>query len=719
MKHLSHFGHCIRQDASLMVQQDSAVHKLEKKKREKEKWRQHHDSFTSLAEEQDKDMERIKTATEQIIEKRRKFEENRDKSMQTLARTLLSIGSGVAIPRPENEGKTKQLEMEMKDVKAELCAMRFAMNNPKADEGRLQDIIASQSRLGTELKDLAFRSVSKNDQARLEVKITDLTAETSKIQSISSQNNMLNDQIAQIQKQVESFDTLRPDALKIKEDLSHMNGELQALKEHVKRETQESKGLVVQQEENLHKVQETITRFSRELKNATNGTANLSTRVNNLESLPERDPQPSAQEISSDLVRTVESTSQNVTAIAGELLLLRQDQETKDDLVGQEVERLDVALTRLDGRIESAKKVFDNLSRQVDLNTTKIQNTLSWPINTTAPSMQSPTSLVHVPPQAVYGSPFGRSNMLPVQNGFNEQRPLQLRDKFSQTLDEHADRLLSCETFILSFQQKYENLTSDELACSMVRQMQQMYPFASNAQAEIKTLKENITVLSNNTNQLGVHVAGNTGHVNTMIKSLENHSKELTLIRDRRDSEVAELKNLRDRLETSSNEVSHKVTVLEESLAALARNSEASAEAYKILTTRFDTAKAEVDETVCLLQTDIKAISTTFAEIEKTALKDLSSLNAKVTILDDDFRKRSGMNGEGNTSGDAALRDVSTEVVSLSDSSDDDIPLKIARVNGRRPNAGAASNKHKDTGKRSRGSSEESSFDERKKKKKS
>ena len=717
MKHLSHFAHCIRQDASLMMQQDAAFHKLERKKREKEKWRPHHDSFTSLAEEQDKDMERLKTATEQITEKRKKYEENRDKSMQILARTLLSISSGAAIPQPENESKTKQLETEMKDLKAELCTVRFAMNNPKADEGRLQDLKASQSRLSIELGDLALRSVSRDDHAKLEVKIADLTRETSKIQSLSSQNEMLNDQITLIHEHIRSFDTLKTDVLKNKENSGYINGEFQALSEHVKRENQESKGLVVQQDKVLDKYQEAITSLGRELKNAINDTASLITRMNTLESLPEHDPRPSAQEISSDLMRAVESTSQNVTAIAGELLLLKQDQETKDDLVGQEVERLDAALTSIDGRIESAKKDFDNLSRQVDSNATKIQDVLSRPINMTTPILQPSNNIVHAPPQVIYGSPHGRSNILPTYNGIHEQTPPQLRDRFSQLLDDLADRIYSCETFILTFKQKYENLTSDELSCSVARQMQQMYPFASTAQAEIQTLKEKITVLSNITNQLGVHVAANTGHVNTMIKSLDNHSKELTLIRERQENEVAELGSVRDRLGSFSNEFSHKVIVLDESFAALTRSSEDSTEAYRILTTSFETAKAELDETVRLLRSDINAISTSFDEIEKTALKDLSSLNAKVIVLDEDIRTRNWMKQEGDSSGDAALRDVSTGVVSMSDSSDGDIPLKIARVNSRRSNATAASNKHKDIGKRSRGSGEESGFDERKKKK--
>ncbi|KAL9120811.1 MAG: hypothetical protein Q9187_002637 [Circinaria calcarea] len=719
MKHLSHFAYCIRQDACLTVQLDAATHKLEKKKREKEKWRQHHESFTSLAEEQDKDMERLKTAMEQITEKRRKYEENRDKSLQTLARALFSINGGSAIPRPENEGKVKQLEMEMKDLRAELYAMRFAMNNPKSDEGHLQEILASQSRLNTELKDLASRSVSLDDHAKLEVKIADLTGETSKIQRISSQNDTLDHQVARIEERVKSLDTLELDASKTKENFGSLNGELQTLKENVKHESKELKGLLVQQEQNSGKCQEAIARFSKDLENATNATADLVTRVISLESLRERDSQKCAQTFSSDVKREVENLSQNVQAITGDLLLLKHDQETKDDLVGQEVERLDAALTGIVGRVESAKKDFDHLSQRVDSIATKVQGIQSQPIKTPASSMQTFTSSVHAPPQAVYGSPYAQSNMLPMQNVINEQRPPPLQDNFKQIIDDHADRLLSCETFILTLQQKYVNLTSDELACSMVRQMQNMYPYASITQAEIKTLKDNIALISINTNQLGIQVAGNTGQVNTMSKSLENHTKELTLVRERRQSEWVELKHLKEKLETSSNELSNKVKNLEEGLTALARNTESSTEAYRGLTARFEAAKAEVDEAVRLLQSGINDISTSFAEVEKATLKDLSSLNAKVTILHDDFRTRSGLKEEGSTSGDATLQDVSTEIVSISDSSEDDIPLRVARVNGRRANPASPPKKSKDTGKRSRGSSEESSFDERKKKKKS
>ena len=719
MKHLSHFAYCVRQDACLTVQLEAATNKLEKKKREKEKWRQHHESFTSLAEEQDKDMERLKTTMEQITDKRKKYEENREKSLQTLTRALYSINGGSAVSRPENEGKMRQLEMEMKDLRAELYAMRFAMNNPKSDEGHLQDIMASQGRLNTELKDLASRSVSLDDHAKLEVKIADLTGETSKIQKISSQNDMLDHQVARIEERIESLDTLKLDASKAKENFGSLNGELQTLKENVRHESQELKDLVVQQEQKSDKCQEAIARFSKDLENATNATTDLGTRVISLESFRERDSQKSAQTFSSDVKREVENLSENVQVIAGDLLLLKHDQETKDDLVGQEVERLDAALTGMGGRIESAKKDFDHLSQRVDSIATKVQGIQSQPVKTAASSMQTYTSSVHAPPQAAYGSPYAQSNMLPMQNVINEQRPPPLRDNFNQIIEDHADRLLSCETFILTLQQKYLHLTSDELACSMVRQMQNMYPYASITQAEIKTLKDNIALISININQLGVQVAGNTGHVNTMSRSLENHSKELALVRERRQSEWVELKHLKERLETSSNELSNKVKDLEEGLTALARNTESSTEEYRGVTARFEAAKAEVDEAVRLLQSGIKEISTSFVEIEKTTLKDLSSLNAKVTILHDDFLTRGGLKEEGSASGDATLQDVSTEIVSISDSSDDDIPLRVARANRRRENHASPPKRRKDIGKRSRGGSDESSFDERKKKKKS
>ena len=511
IQRLSDFSQTVTTIASVTVQRDLAKNKMEKRIGEYERWRPHHESYTSLAEEHEKEMAKAKQATASMDERFKNHEEVREKAIQMMATTMLAAGNGTVVAKPsEDEQIAKHLVTEVKDLKAELDSvktllsnvktsgdenlsrnlerdientkvdlneLRSAVTNFKVDVGQLRESQTIQARLDLRVNDLEKQSVSKNN----------LTAAKLKFQSLIER---LDGETINLKERLDSFSGLKPELSRAKARIKDLSDNITIQKESVHELRNELVGegptnpglleIIGNQESNLTEIGKALTKNTDELQQH-------DARITNLESLA-----ASTQTQNTLRNQSVEAASR-IDKINDAITDIKHEQVMKDELVSDEMEKLSSSIKALQEQAELLRLHFEELMVTDTRDHSQDQEQQSQQFNDVPRTQQpmTPSEIIAIRAQT------DAAVKEVVDTTLSDQRA---------TLEEYQKRLATCETFTLALQQRFDNMSTESLARNMVNQMQAMYPHAANAQTEIESIKGNHAAMAQEISRLSAEM---------------------------------------------------------------------------------------------------------------------------------------------------------------------------------------------------------------------
>ena len=681
------FTQSISEIASITIQRDLSKATVERKEKEYEKWQVHGGDFSALSEEQDKELQHRKAVTAQLDQKLKRCEENRDHAVKAIVSSVLVCRDIKSVPLVEFDStKGQKFEEQLAEFKHEIQALKSAKELADSNQRERRSSDAqSDSRwtlLGTDLDrirtsiqsartDLGLWKSIQEDVAHMKTGITSLESQQLQLKSLKS----IEDGIANLRR-----------------ENSALKNSYQALKDTFVREDDLDPGLLQQLElrkRETEEVQQRISKLEEQIDCQSNSTTTQNSRIESLES----------RRTSEGMNALTAQAREEAKRVDGELLRLRKEQEEKDDLVGQEVERLDKVITSLQNNLEETTK---NVGERV--NTVE---TTSIALDRRITAQESRSS--DLPQQALMNG-VNSSNWYNVGT-MELQTQAQGQNK---VLEEHNSRLVVCETVIRDLQSRYDNLSTADLAKSMVHQMQTMYPYPAAVFAQIEQLGRSYALSLQSLGNLSTEVGKLSQRLNTLVvPSNSNVISNGTVVNNTLEKplESHHPTLLEERLKRISTDLEEKITHFDSSLKLLTDKVEADSGAIQAIANTIDVAKrqyettveslksnmsklesvttqkasgADVEATLKKIDLDNVAILTRLRETEDITVKDLASLHGQMTMV----KHRLGITQQESNQGQPQ-KGISEEAIvvlprkgpssvqklELSDSEDDDRPL--------------------------------------------
>lgn len=490
LKTLGQFTSAVTSLASTNVQRDLAEKKAARQKIELDRWRKHHSTFTSLAEEHEREMAKAKSASYLMDMKLQEHEAMRDEALHAMAKNMLANGNVVAVSDAGEDRKVRRIQSDITDLRSEMNVNLERLRTIQYDPSHVKDLAHKQSELRRAFHDLGNRAATKQDLSELDSRyisrssFEELDGRFNSCVGEWNKRNSSLQQIDNIKEQMDGLSSLCSEYGKIEERMNKLDGTL-STQEHT---LQEFRHAVLGESddqslfdhidrlaEDVNKFRATLKTFDEEIGTLSEDAHKQATRVEALElenSKRDKLTAPSADG-DTELRATLQGVTSNVTELSEDLAQLKADQETKDDLVGQESERLDIALQALHSQVTSLRSDLDAAKDRIDAGLSELQ---SRPVPV-APLEPIPTPKVspNVPMRS--DDPLTKE----LAGALQEHR---------RALKHHYDKIQAVEAFQISLSQRFDNLTTDRLAQNMVHQMQKMWPNAAEVKADVDQVKE-------------------------------------------------------------------------------------------------------------------------------------------------------------------------------------------------------------------------------------
>ena len=645
IQYLSHFAQSVTKEGSLTMQYDAAAAKLEKKKTDLERWRPHHDSFTSLAEEQEKEIEKSQIATERLAERCRKHGEARDKIAHVLATTLFSISTGSTgsfTSKPENEFKTLQLEKIMNDVSDKVHGMQQYLNNLNLREESINSIISAQDQLTYKIDNLKVSAVTKESYADLTSKVSSLTVKTEKAQDLQNGYDSLSNQVDSIKKSIGLLPTLRSEMDECKKRVDAISGELESLKNEITGDGQDDAGLVdliSKQRDSLLQFKKTILDFDDELSKLDKDVTDHSSRIIAIESNHnQRALQKKSDTLPLEINGEAHVVSRTTAEIARDLKLLRDDQEQKDEMVSQEFESLAATLKQMNEAVAALQTRYSNVIDKIDTGPRRSQGPSSHLTggNEVAAYDRLHRSESGTMPMSMLPSQL---NPLQVQGETIDERSHTSSVGYFQAFEQLYSRVLCCESTIAGMQRRLDILNSNEIASNVSYQMQRMFPRASDTQIQTRTFGDSSRTFSEDIAHLSTRIDSLSRRVTSIASNAEDDQKEGMSTRDKKqDVEKKALNISKDDITNMELESRKNIEGIESRINLLNNDCDAQKDAYNSLDAKVQGVEVEAKEAMRALLSETETIKVRLTEYEETALNEFSKLNAKVELLSEHTR---------------------------------------------------------------------------------
>jgi hypothetical protein len=519
LKNLSSFAQVVTETASSTVRLDLVQSRFIKSEKEAKKWQSHYGDYTSLADEQAKAVKTLKDVADRVDERLLKFKQAQDDAIKTLAATILSVNSTTTIPAGrQDDSKVKLLEAEVKELKAGLKSLNSSFEALKIAQAQPKPNKAATSQQNPDFQDIIIDPENlRNQLGQIRSFQAGLTRGDRRIASLEYEFKNLADtqatvaQIREVQEQIAGFQE-RLDSTKVtNEDLSALQAEVNSLTQSVQILNEEVIGTYKNgsgkddHKSRITRLQEDIGDVNRE----------LNAQVENLNSHGDRLASLVATNNTTVSGRLDTSTTE-VTQIAKDLSAVVNDQKIKDELVAQEVDRLDQSISAVQNELVKMRadlsETRTNLQRQgTTSNSEKTLTNGTYPLQSQQPSF----------------------NRTAPQDGAATANPL---DSQTNLLTDYNDRLIVCETVLTSLQHRFDNLSTADLARNMVHQMSTMYPYPAQVLAQVEqlgrnynTLVQSVTSLSGNYSMLSrrVDAIAQNSAPNTLLTVYEERIKSL------------------------------------------------------------------------------------------------------------------------------------------------------------------------------------------------
>ena len=373
-KSLLTFAQTTTKQSLFALQKDNIAKRFEQKKREHERWYSQHNSFTSLAEEQIKDMNKTKEDLAQATEICEKFKETQDKSLESLAQTLFSLSTGSALPQLDNTRESIQIKADIQKIQSDLDDAKFASNSINQS---VKDLVAQHDHLSTQVKAMETHSISRKIYSDLESEVTKLASKTDQVRDdLGVRTTEIGAQIVKLEEQNSSLNrsTLESDHGK----LSALSQEFQAIKLVVHGAGKEEPPLldIIQgHDDDIAKLKSAFEVLNDNLDTLHDARQGLDARIATIESNSIATNQDIVSSL--DVKTTLRNLSENVSDVSLELASLREEQIAKDAAVEAEIDQLKNEVQQVQAAIESDAKRRLALEAQVEVSNSRIQSLLS------------------------------------------------------------------------------------------------------------------------------------------------------------------------------------------------------------------------------------------------------------------------------------------------------------------------------------------------------
>jgi len=585
LKNLSSFAQVVTETASSTVRRDLVQSRVVKAEKEAKKWQSLYGDYTSLADEQAKAVKTLKDVADRVDERLLKFKQAQDDAIKAMAATMLSVSSTTTIPAGrQDDGKVKLLEVEVKELKAGLKtlnssfeALKIAQAQPRSKEAvasqqdlDFQDIIIDPENLRNQLGQIrSFQAgLTRGDRriASLEHEFKNLVNSKTTVVQIKDVQN----QIASIREQLDCFKVTNEDISVLKAEVTSLTESVQILNEEVIGSHKDDSG-GDNHKSHITRLQEDILEVNRDLSAQVETVKSQGDRVTSI-----------VTAANNTVSQRLDTSMAEVTQVAKDLSAVVNDQKIKDELIAQEVDRLDQTISAVQQEL---------VKMHADLSETRTSLKRQ---GTTSNSEQTMTDGAYI-----LQSQQPNISRMTLQDQTTAANP---SDSQTNLLKDYNDRLIVCETVLTSLQQRFDNLSTADLARNMVHQMTTMYPYPAQVLAQLEQLGRNYSTLVQNVTGL----SGNYSILSRRLDAIAHNPAPNTLL----------------------TVYEEKIKSLEARLAALPQHSATSANSAELA------SKAEVDEMTASLGRQLKILKADMTALEADLKENSLGLKDINEVLD-------------------------------------------------------------------------------------
>lgn len=443
-KSFTQYTQAVVNSATRTVHRDTVKTRLEKQTLEKDRWQKHYQGFVTMAEEQSRQLKKSQLSSERSEEALRKLEEVQEKAIEGMASCMIAVGHGKPTPVLEEDNRAKHLEKEVAMLRDELNGTKRTIDNTvqdvsrtNQDMSRINDKVSFQrSRLEEQIQGISRDHVTKQTLTATESKIAESTVNISKLQMKQDEINdqilklseqlkalpskkldKLQDTTIKMEDQVNSLKSLTFDVSQAKEDIFKMSGNASItesdtrnlkrnLESHIK-DFQEFRNNVTEQMEKLKELNEFVTgdenteeksltgivkEGDRKITKHADALQNLNNELGELDNLKEEfrslgarmtnmEARPLIQpSTSSDQSKVSNGLDTEVAMLKEEVARITREQQEKDDIVAEEVDRMGNLLNQKNEEVERLSKLLDNQEASIKNMNDQISSLRSYPV---------------------------------------------------------------------------------------------------------------------------------------------------------------------------------------------------------------------------------------------------------------------------------------------------------------------------------------------------
>lgn len=538
-------------NATRTVHRDTVKARLERQSLEKDRWQKHYHGFATMAEEQSRQLRKSQVSSDRSEEAIRKLEEIQEKAIEGMASCMVAAGSnGKSPPLLEEDTRSRHLEKEVGALKDDICGIMKRLDNATQDVARInQDstrtnqsindrVSFQRNRLDEQIQAMRQDHVTKQTLTATESKIAETTVNMSKLQVKqdelndqilklreqlkalpSEKHDKLDDKVAKMEDQINSLNSLAFDVSKVKEDIFSISGNVTEQTEKFKELNDfvtgdENSGetsltdIVKESDSKITKHADALQNLNDELGELNNLKEEftcLAARITKMEARPSM--QPSAP---SDQPKLSNGLNTEIAVLKGEVARITREQQEKDDIVAEEFDRLGNLLSQKNEEVERLRKLWDNQETSIKDIKDQISNLNSQSVAAKEVERLSKLSEHHdvfiknvndqisnlrsqsfaaIPRKSITPSPQANGVRSP-EEPVLRQKIEELETSLKQFKEFSREKMAATEVFVVSQEQRFNNLTTEHMAKSMIDQMQRLYPpHPGNVMGEIHQVK--------------------------------------------------------------------------------------------------------------------------------------------------------------------------------------------------------------------------------------
>ncbi|MCJ1397938.1 hypothetical protein MMC11_001134 [Xylographa trunciseda] len=708
----SNFTQSVSEIASITVQRDLSRTAVEQKQKEFERWQVHGGDFSALSEEQGRELQHRKAAMAQLDQELKKCNSNRNQAVRAIVSSILVTSTAQTSPLVESDStKIQNLEEQLAELKSEVQSLKASKeltqgNRPKRSSNDTENRLTLS---GTDPDQIhPFIQTARIDLGRWSGIQEDVAHIKIQINALENRHSQLN-----------SSESLQENILALREDNSVMQHMHQSLRDLVTRENDEEPGILQQiqlRKREIEANEQRISKIEEEVGSLSKSTTAQNLRIESLEAL----------RISEQVVELTTHIHEFSDKVDGEVLRLINEQEKKDDLVGQEVERLDKAIISLQSNLaEATNQIKDKVDLVETTNAVLCKRITAQESSTSDHPRQPQMNGVQSP------NWFDLGTMGPQTQTQNPK----------QILDEHNNRLIACETVLRNLQSRYDNLSTADLAKSMVHQMQTMYPYPVTVFNQLEQLSRSYALSLQSLAHLSADVGKLHQRLDTTAVSKPDSSSNGNEANNDMEKPLGtqQLMLFDDRLKSLSTGLEEKIPHLENSLKLLSDSVKTDSDKLQAIASTIDVAKRQYETTVESLKLNIsklereiaqkagstdmeamqkrmdvenEAILKRLSEKEEITIKDLASLHGQMTMVNHRLGITQQDSHQDHTHHENSEESIvvathkaasSGSKLEVTDSEEDEVPLSRNQIR--------SMHTRKRTGKRRRSESDDSDYE--------